>query len=127
MKELAALAYRDTTAENREFWKNEMGQALREIQGVYEDKMDTMRNEIEASYSLKVTKAQFTPPTTSWVDSRRRRRCELGITSFRFIVSFFFQVFAFCKIITKWSEELFLYLYFIVKSSHIWYVTRNLS
>jgi len=65
MKELAALAYRDTTAENREFWKNEMGQALREIQGVYEDKMDTMRNEIEASYSLKVTKAQFTPPTTS--------------------------------------------------------------
>jgi len=55
MKELAALAYRDTTAENREFWKNEMGQALREIQGVYEDKLDTMRSEIEASYSLKVT------------------------------------------------------------------------
>jgi len=55
MKELAALAYRDTTAENREFWKNEMGQALREIQQVYEDKLDTMRSEIEASYSLKVT------------------------------------------------------------------------
>jgi len=55
MKELAALAYRDTTAENREFWKNEMGQALREIQQVYEDKLDTMRTEIEASYSLKVT------------------------------------------------------------------------
>jgi len=55
MKELAALAYRDTTAENREFWKNEMGQALREIQQVYEEKMDTMRTEIEASYSLKVT------------------------------------------------------------------------
>ena len=55
MKELAALAYRDTTAENREYWKNEMGQALREIQGVYEDKLDTMRSEVEASYSLKVT------------------------------------------------------------------------
>jgi len=55
MKELAALAYRDTTAENREYWKNEMGQALREIQQVYEDKLDTMRTEIEASYSLKVT------------------------------------------------------------------------
>ena len=54
MKELAALAYRDTTAENREYWKNEMGQALREIQQVYEDKLDTMRTEIEASYSLKV-------------------------------------------------------------------------
>jgi len=59
MKELAALAYRDTTAENREFWKNEMGQALREIQGVYEEKMDTMRGEIEASYSLKVTALLF--------------------------------------------------------------------
>jgi len=55
MKELAALAYRDTTAENREFWKNEMGQAMREIQQVYEDKLDTMRSEVEASYSLKVT------------------------------------------------------------------------
>jgi len=55
MKELAALAYRDSTAENREFWKNEMGQALREIQQVYEDKLDTMRTEVEASYSLKVT------------------------------------------------------------------------
>ena len=61
MKELAALAYRDTTAENREFWKNEMGQALREIQGVYEEKLDTMRSEIEASYSLKVTRISAFP------------------------------------------------------------------
>ena len=30
MKELAALAYRDTTSENRTFWKNEMSKALRE-------------------------------------------------------------------------------------------------
>ena len=52
---MAALAYRDTTQENREYWKNEMGQAMREIQQVYEDKLETMRNEIEASYSLKVT------------------------------------------------------------------------
>lgn len=54
MKELAALAYRDTTAENREFWKNEMGQALREIQQIYDDKMDVMRGELEAYYNLKV-------------------------------------------------------------------------
>jgi len=54
MKELAALAYRDTTAENREFWKNEMGQALREIQQVYDDKMDAMRGELETFYNLKV-------------------------------------------------------------------------
>lgn len=55
MKELAALAYRDTTAENREFWKNEMGQALREIQGVYDEKLDIMRGEMETFYNLKVS------------------------------------------------------------------------
>jgi len=54
MKELAALAYRDTTAENREFWKNEMGQALREIQQVYDDKLESMRSEMETFYNLKV-------------------------------------------------------------------------
>jgi len=54
MKELAALAYRDSTVENREFWKNEMGQALREIQQVYDDKMDLMRGEVETYYNLKV-------------------------------------------------------------------------
>ena len=51
---MAALAYRDTTAENREFWKNEMGPALQEIQQVYESKMESMRSEIETFYSLKV-------------------------------------------------------------------------
>jgi len=54
MKELAALAYRDTTAENREFWKNEMGQALREIQNIYDEKLDTMRAEMDTYYNLKI-------------------------------------------------------------------------
>jgi len=54
LKELAALAYRDTTAENREYWKNEMGQALREIHQVYDDKMDGMRGELETFYNLKI-------------------------------------------------------------------------
>jgi len=54
LKELAALAYRDTTAENRDFWKNEMGQALREIQDMYDEKLDIMRHEIESSYNLKL-------------------------------------------------------------------------
>lgn len=54
MKELSALAYRDTTSENREFWKNEMGQALREIQAVYDEKLDTMRGELDTYYNLKV-------------------------------------------------------------------------
>jgi len=56
MKELAALAYRDTTAENREFWKNEMGQALREIQQVYDEKLDSMKAEMETFYNLKVSR-----------------------------------------------------------------------
>ena len=54
LKELAALAYRDTTNENREFWKNEMGQALRDIQQVYDDKLDATRNDVETYYNLKV-------------------------------------------------------------------------
>lgn len=54
MKELAALAYRDTTAENRDFWKNELGQALREIQITYDEKLDAMRGELETYYNLKL-------------------------------------------------------------------------
>lgn len=48
------MAYRDSTAENREYWKSEMGQALREIQDAYDDKMDVMRGELETYYNLKV-------------------------------------------------------------------------
>jgi len=54
MKELAALAYRDTTAENRDFWKNEMGAALREIQQCYDDKLDSMKGEMESYYNMKL-------------------------------------------------------------------------
>lgn len=61
MKELAALAYRDTTAENREFWKNEMGQALREIQQIYDEKLDTMRAEMDTYYNLKVLRMPIVP------------------------------------------------------------------
>ena len=54
MKELAALAYRDTTSENRTFWKNEMSKALREIQETYDEKLLAMRQELETYYNLKV-------------------------------------------------------------------------
>ena len=56
MKELAALAYRDTTSENREYWKSELSNALREIQVTYDDKLDTMRTEMETYYNMKVLK-----------------------------------------------------------------------
>ena len=54
LRELAALAYRDTTAENREYWKSEMAQALQDIQSEYDNKMDMMKNEMESYYNLKV-------------------------------------------------------------------------
>lgn len=58
MKELAALAYRDTTAENRDFWKNEMANALREIQSTYDEKLEAMRGELETYYNLKVSRGR---------------------------------------------------------------------
>ena len=63
MKELAALAYRDTTQENREFWKNEMGAALREIQATYDEKLDVMRGELETYYNLKVRTSHVITPS----------------------------------------------------------------
>ncbi|XP_005099118.1 nestin [Aplysia californica] len=54
LKELSALAYRDTTAENREFWKNELSQAIRDIQQEYDIKVDQIRGEMETFYNLKV-------------------------------------------------------------------------
>jgi intermediate filament protein if len=54
MKELQALAYRDTTQENRDFWKNEMANCLRDIQQAYEDKTDEMRLDLERYYNMKI-------------------------------------------------------------------------
>ena len=54
LKELGALAYRDTTSENREFWKNEMAQAIRDLQDAYDEKLEQMRKELESKYTVKV-------------------------------------------------------------------------
>jgi intermediate filament protein if len=54
MKELAALAYRDISPESRDFWKNEMAMAIREIEQMYGDKLEGMRTEMESSYNLKL-------------------------------------------------------------------------
>ena len=58
MKELAALAYRDTAPE-RDYWKNEMAQALREIQEMYDDKFDSIRTELETHYTTKVCQKYY--------------------------------------------------------------------
>jgi len=54
MKELAALAAQDSSAENRDYWKNELQNAIREIQRMYEEKMDQMRGDLESHYNFKV-------------------------------------------------------------------------
>jgi len=54
MKELAALASQDSSAENRDYWKNEFQNAIREIQRMYEEKMDQMRGDLESHYNYKV-------------------------------------------------------------------------
>ncbi|XP_062584250.1 60 kDa neurofilament protein-like [Saccostrea cucullata] len=54
LKELAALAYRDTTEENREFWKSELSQAIRDIQKEYDSKVDQIRGDMEGFYNLKI-------------------------------------------------------------------------
>jgi intermediate filament protein if len=83
MKELAALAYRDTTSENREYWKSEMGQALREIQQSYDDKVDGIRAELESFYNLKVQEVrtgatQNNLQATHAVEETKRLRGQLG-------------------------------------------------
>jgi hypothetical protein len=54
MKELAALAYGDTSPESREFWKNELGQAICEIEAMYEEKLVGMKADLESQYNHKV-------------------------------------------------------------------------
>nr|BAC66612.1 intermediate filament protein [Dugesia japonica] len=62
MKELAALAYRDTTAENRDFWKSQMGNSLRELQMEYDNKLEVMRGELENHHNVKVQELRHSSP-----------------------------------------------------------------
>ena len=54
MKELAALACPDSSSEHRDYWKNELQNAIREIQRMYEEKMESMRTDLESHYNYKV-------------------------------------------------------------------------
>jgi intermediate filament protein if len=83
LKELQAMAYRDTTGENREYWKNEMGSALREIQQAYDEKVDGMRHELEGYYNLKVQEvrtgaARQTMETGHTKEETKRLKTQLG-------------------------------------------------
>nr|CAC12741.1 intermediate filament protein [Glottidia pyramidata] len=58
MKELAALAYRDTTQENREYWTSEMSMALKEIQREFDDRLEANRCDMEQHYQLKIQESR---------------------------------------------------------------------
>jgi len=83
LKELQSMAYRDTTSENREYWKNEMGQALREIQQAYDEKIDGIRTEMEGYYNLKVQEvrtgaARNTMESGHTKEESKRLKTQLG-------------------------------------------------
>jgi len=58
IKELQALASRDTTAENREFFKNELAMAIRDIRNEYDAVQHQNKNDMESWYKLKVQEIQ---------------------------------------------------------------------
>lgn len=54
IKELQSLAARDTTAENREFFKNELALAIRDIRNEYDAIATQNKTDMESWYKLKV-------------------------------------------------------------------------
>uniref|UniRef100_A0A1I7XF24 Intermediate filament protein A n=1 Tax=Heterorhabditis bacteriophora TaxID=37862 RepID=A0A1I7XF24_HETBA len=58
IKELQTLASRDTTPENREFFKNELSSAIRDIREEYDQITNVHRNDMESWYRLKVQEIQ---------------------------------------------------------------------
>jgi intermediate filament protein if len=58
IKELQALAVRDTTAENREFFKNELAMAIRDIRNEYDQISTQNKTDMDSWYKLKVQEVQ---------------------------------------------------------------------
>ncbi|CAI4229389.1 unnamed protein product [Auanema sp. JU1783] len=54
IKELQAMAARDTTAENRDYFKNELANAIRDIRNDYDQMINAQRNDLESWYKIKV-------------------------------------------------------------------------
>lgn len=52
------MASRDTTSENREYFKNELAAAIREIRTEYDTVCNVQRTDMESWYKLKVQEIQ---------------------------------------------------------------------
>lgn len=83
IRDLQAMASRDTTSENREYFKNELAQAIREIREEYEQLCNVQRNDMESWYKLKVQEIQTqsarqTMEQSYAKDEIKRLRVQLG-------------------------------------------------
>ncbi|VDK87566.1 unnamed protein product, partial [Onchocerca ochengi] len=58
ISELQAMAARDTTSENREYFKNELSSAIRDIRAEYDQICNMNRTDMESWYKLKVQEIQ---------------------------------------------------------------------
>ncbi|KAI6215554.1 Cytoplasmic intermediate filament protein [Aphelenchoides besseyi] len=58
IRDLQAMASRDTTSENREYFKNELAAAIRDIRGEYDQLTTVHRTDMESWYKLKVQEIQ---------------------------------------------------------------------
>ncbi|CAJ0933745.1 unnamed protein product, partial [Mesorhabditis belari] len=54
IKDLQLMASRDTTIENREYFKNELSAAMRDIRQEYDQRMQVNRTDMESWYRMKV-------------------------------------------------------------------------
>uniref|UniRef100_A0A5S6QTH2 Intermediate filament protein ifa-1 n=1 Tax=Trichuris muris TaxID=70415 RepID=A0A5S6QTH2_TRIMR len=83
IKELQALAARDTTAENREFFKNELALAIRDIRNEYDAISVQNKSDMDSWYKLKVQEIQTasarqTMETGYQKEEVRRLRTQMG-------------------------------------------------
>lgn len=83
IKELQALAARDTTAENREFFKNELALAIRDIRNEYDQIAAQNKTDMESWYKLKVQEihtasARQNMETGYQKEETKRLRSQLG-------------------------------------------------
>ena len=81
--DLQAMASRDTTNENREYFRNELASAIREIRAEYDQLCNTQRVDMESWYKLKVQEIQ-TQSTRQSIEQNyakeevKRLRVQLG-------------------------------------------------
>jgi len=83
IKELQSLAARDTTAENREFFKNELALAIRDIRNEYDAIATQNKTDMESWYKLKVQEVQTSTARQSMEtgyqkEETKRLRTQLG-------------------------------------------------